>query len=319
MSRLIVFCLSLLLILLSCNQKKSNTVPVIGFLDVTEDATLAKARQGFFDALNQNGFSEEKKTLQVYHTNAQGDIGMLNQACDYLVSKKVDLIAANSTLSTITAVQRVQQIPVCMMVAPRPDLAGLTDASGKAPANLFGVYETLQYIDSSVALIKHFIPAVKTIGLIYNSSEPQSRDALSRLQQAASAFQLQVMALPVNNSSESQLVTQSLIAKKPDVFFALPDNVIFSSFETISKSCNDAGIPIFTSEAGLVMRGAVTSFGADFYQWGFQAGLCAAQFLKSNEHAMPPLEEVKHRESVFNRQAGLKFNLIPPSNFTIVN
>ncbi|HNU47619.1 MAG TPA: ABC transporter substrate-binding protein [Bacteroidia bacterium] len=301
----------------SCDNTSKN-IPSIGFLDIAEDATLAKARTGFLDALAKNGFSEKDKTLKVYFSNAQGEIAVLNQACDYLISKNVKLIAANSTLSTIAAVQHTKNIAVCMMVAPRPDLAGLTDAQGNYPKNLFGVFETLAYIDSSVALIKRFFPDAMTVGTIYNSSEPQSRDALEELQKAATAAGMKIVAMPVTNSAETQLVTQSLIAKKPDVFFALPDNVIFASFETVVKACNEAQLPVFTSEAGLVGRGAIASYGADFYQWGFQAGVEAANYLKSNPATMLKPELVKVRQYVFNNKAAARFNLVAPNGFMVI-
>lgn len=302
----------------SCDNSSKN-IPSIGFLDIAEDATLAKARTGFLDALSKNGFSEKDNTLKIYFSNAQGEIAVLNQACDYLISKNVKLIAANSTLSTIAAVQHSKDIPVCMMVAPRPDLAGLADAQGNYPKNLFGVFETLAYIDSSVALIKRFFPDAVNVGTIYNSSEPQSRDALEELQKAATTSGMKIIALPVTNSSETQLVTQSLIAKKPDVFFALPDNVIFASFETVVKACNEAQLPVFTSEAGLVSRGAIASYGADFYQWGFQAGVEAANYLKSNTATIPKPELVQVRQYVFNNKAATRFNLVAPNGFIVID
>ncbi len=318
MKYLQIFLIVSICFMASCSNP-SKTVPSIGFLDIAEDATLAKARTGFLDALAKNGFSEKDKTLNVYFSNAQGEIAVLNQACDYLISKKVKLIAANSTLSTIAAVQHIKDIPVCMMVAPRPDLAGLTDAQGNYPKNLFGVFETLAYIDSSVALIKRFFPNAINVGTIYNSSEPQSRDALEELQKAAAASGMKIIALPVTNSSETQLVTQSLIAKKPDVFFALPDNVIFASFETVVKACNEAQLPVFTSEAGLVSRGAIASYGADFYQWGFQAGVEAANYLKSNTALIPKPELVEVRQYVFNNKAAARFNIVAPNGFIVIN
>lgn len=307
--------------LFSCSSQNGNekNIPSIGFLDITEDATLAKARSGFFDALSKNGYSEEKGTLRVFKANANGDIPTLSQSCDYLLSKKLDLLATNTTLSTVTAVQRTKQVPVCMMVAPRPDIAGLTDKQGKAPANLFGVYETLDYIDTAVTIIKTFFPATKLIGTIYNQSEPQSRDAFSRLEETAKKEGMTVISLPVNNSSETQLVTQSLLAKKPDVFFALPDNVIFGSFETVVQSCNAAKVPVFTSEAGLVSRGALASFGADFYQWGYQAGEQASQFLKTkNLNGLVP-EMVKIRKKMYNKKAATLFKITPDASFVVAD
>ncbi|MEO5571810.1 MAG: ABC transporter substrate-binding protein [Bacteroidia bacterium] len=303
----------------ACNAPKENpsgkTIPVIGFLDFVEDPTLAKAKQGFFDALEKNGYSEKDSTIQIIYNNAQGDIPTLGQACDLLISKNVDLIATNTTLSTITAVQRTKTIPVCMMVAPRPDLAHLTDSLGNNPSNLFGVYETLDYIDTAITIIKTLKPSAKKIGTVYNQSEPQSRDAFNKLDSKCKDLGLTLVSLPVNNSSETQLVTQSLLSKGIDVFFALPDNVIFASFETIAKSCNDKNIPIFTSEAGLVDRGAVASFGADFYSWGYQAGEQAAEFLKTKSLKNLKPEIVNVRRRIYKPEVAKKFNIVPDSSF----
>lgn len=311
----------LCVLLFACNNKnpQNNAAPVVGFLDFVEDATLAHAKQGFFDALEKAGFSEKDSTLKVIYQNAQGDIPTLGQACDLLISENVDLIAANTTLSTITSVQRTKKIPVCMMVAPRPDIAGLTDKNGKAPGNLFGVYETLEYIDTSIAIIKSLKPGAKIVGTIYNQSEPQSVDAFNQLEKNCKMLGLQLISVPVNNSSESQLATQSLLAKKPDVFFALPDNVIFASFETILKSCNEAKVPVFTSEAGLVSRGAVASYGADFYLWGHQAGEQAAKFLKQKSLNGITSEIVTVRKRVYNKGAASAFNITPGSTFEQLN
>src|SRR3546814_7110819 len=120
--------------------------------------------------------------------------------------------------------------------------------------------------------------------MIYNQSEPQSVDALKRVERIAGKLNIVVEAMPLTNSADAQLVAQSLLNKNIDVFFANPDNTIFASFETILKNCNQYNIPIFTSEAGLVKRGAVAAFGADIYQWGYQAGKQAASYLRSEEH-----------------------------------
>jgi putative ABC transport system substrate-binding protein len=300
------------------SSPKEKKIPVIGFLDMVEDETLAKARKGFFDALASEGFSEKNKTLQVLYANAQGDIPVLGQSADMLISKQVDLIAANTTLATITAVQRTSSIPVCMMVAPRPDIAGLADKNGKTPDNLFGVFETLEYIDTAISIINLLKPGVQHIGTIYNQSEPQSRDAFSRLEQQCKVYGWELFSLPVNNSSETQLVTAALLRKKPDVFFALPDNVIFASFETIVKLCNENNVPVFTSEAGLVMRGAVASFGADFYMWGQQAGKQAAAFLRKNKTTKPLPEMVSIRTRILNREAAMRFGIKADSTFVML-
>ncbi|MFM2134685.1 MAG: hypothetical protein RL021_85 [Bacteroidota bacterium] len=280
-----------------------------------EDATLAQAKKGFFTALKDSGFSATDGTLEIIYRNAQGDQPTLLQACDYLIGEKVDLIATNPTLSTITAVQRTKDIPVFMMVSPRPDIAKLTDSNGKAPENLFGTYETLDYIDTSLLLVRSVLPNAKKIGTIYNQSEPQSVDAMKRIEERCGAMGLELEKLPVNSSNETQLVMAALLQKKIDAFFALPDNTVFSSMEIIVKSCDDANVPVFTSEEGLVLRGALAAFGADMYQWGYQSGAQAARYLKTGSKAGISPEPVRVRRRVCNPVKEKQFGVTLDSTF----
>jgi len=311
----------LLLCFTACRPKKDKNVITIGFVDAFEDATIAQARTGFTDALAKNGFSEQKGNIKLEYKNAQGSIPTLTQIVNYFVSEPVDLLATSTTLSSVTAAQKTKTIPIFMMVSPTPERAHLLDAQGKAPANLFGTVEDLNYIDTSFSLISKLIKPKNgklVVGMIYNQSEPQSADAMQRIKELAGKLNINLLALPLNSSAEAQLVTQSLLDKNIDAFFANPDNTVFAAFETILKSCEQKNIPIFTSEAGLVQRGAVAAFGADIYQWGYQSGLQAAQYLKTHTTDGLKPEMVKKRKRVYNAAAAKKYKLTIPANFETV-
>ncbi len=304
-----------LLTIFSCTSPKSNK-PIIGFIDQLQDETLEKAKTGFFDALKQNGF--DSSNIDIIYRNAQNDQPTMLQSLDYIISQNPILIATNPTLPTISAVQKTKTIPIFMMVSPRPDLVKLIDANGKSPANLFGTFETLEYLDTALLLIRKVLPNAKRVGTIFNQSEPQSVDALARIEKTCAAAGLELIKMPVNNSSETQLVVASLLSKNIDAFFALPDNTVFSSMEIIVKSCDDKKVPVFTSEEGLVSRGAVAAFGADMYQWGFQSGTQAAAFLKLKSTAGLAPEMVSVRRRVYNPVKAELFGLSFDSTFTSV-
>ena len=57
-------------LLSACQSNTSKNVPVIGFIDFVEDATLAQARTGFYDALKASGYSEDSNTLKIIYRNA---------------------------------------------------------------------------------------------------------------------------------------------------------------------------------------------------------------------------------------------------------
>lgn len=314
------------LLVAACSPKNEGSqkgnVPVVGFVQAFEDATIDEARTGYYAALREAGFSEDSGTVRIIYRNSQGDGAALNQVLDYMVSQKVDAVAANTTLAMITAANKTHTIPIFMMVAPSPQIAKLTttDASGKeiVPANLFGAYETLDYIDTSIAMIKQVLPNAHRVGTIFNSSEPNSVNAMERLRARCSGLGLELTELSVTSSNESQQVMASLLDKGIDVFFALPDNIIFASFETIHKQALDRKIPIVTSEAGLVKRGAFIAYGADFYQWGHQAGVTTAAYLKTHDLKDARLELVTVRKRTYNATTAAKLGLPAPSGFEVI-
>lgn len=310
--------LLVLLLLATACQESNDGTPKLGFVDAFEDSTIAQAKTGFLDALAAAGFSEADNTLEVIYRNAQGDIPTLTQVVRYMIAQDVTMIATNPSLSTITAVQNTKEIPIFMMVAPTPTLMEVQDTDGNDPANLFGVAENLNYIDTSFSIIPRLIePAGEAlrIGLLYNQSEPQSVSAFNRLNDLATQLGVELVARPVNTTADVPLVTGALLNEDIDAFFANPDNTVFGSFETILKSCNEQGVPVFTSEAGLVKRGAVAAFGADLYQWGYQAGEQAARFLQTNSTEGLAWEMVQVRRRVYNPEAAQQFNIQIPANF----
>lgn len=298
-----------------------NNLPTVGFADAFEDSTIEQAKEGFLAALKEAGFSEEQKTIKFVYRNAQGDIPTLTQIVKYFVSQQVTLLATCPSLSTITALQNSKDIPIFMMVAPTPELMKVQDSNGKAPANLFGVAENLAYIDTSFSIIPKLVKpkgAKLRVGLLYNQSEPQSVEAYERLKGLATTLGVELVARPVNATADAQLVTGALLNENIDAFFANPDNTVFGAFETIIKSCNEARVPVFTSEAGLVARGAVAAYGADLYQWGYQAGQQAAQFLKTKSLDGLQWEMVKVRKRVYNKSAAGQFGLDVPAQYEAI-
>src|SRR5690606_11905069 len=115
-----IYLIIIFLFLAGC-KSPDDSIPLIGFVDAFEDATISQAHDGFIDALKDKGFSEGDNTLKVLYRNAQGDIPTLTQIVNYFVSENVVLIGANTTLATITSIQRANNTPVFMMVSTEPE------------------------------------------------------------------------------------------------------------------------------------------------------------------------------------------------------
>ncbi len=313
----LIICVCAIVLFAGCST--NNNLPTIGFVDAFEDNSLAQAKMGFTDALAKNGFSEEKKTINFLYKNAQGSTPAITQIVQYFKGKNVNCIATCPTISTTAALQQTSTIPIFMMVSPTPDLMNFNDKN-KIPTNLFGIAENQDYIDTSLLLIKKIITTKRQlkVGVIFNQSEPQSLAAINRLRATAKANNIELTILPVTASSEALLVTQSLLSQNIDAFFAMPDNIVFSSFETIASTCSKAKVPIFTSESGLVERGAVAAYGTDLYNWGYECGEQVSIFLKEKSTANLKWTLVKNRKKMYNPSAAKQFNIQLPNDYIAI-
>lgn len=306
----------------SCQSgRRADGVPVVGFVEAFEDATIAQARAGFVDALAASGYREDDGTVRVIYRNAQGDAGTLSQIVNYFGSRQVDLIGTSTTLATLATAQRIHDTPIFQSVTAMPVILGLVGEQGSAPANLFGAGETLDYIDTAFAIITDMVEPRGDrlrVGMIYNQSEPQSVEAYERLSALADRLGAVLIAQPLQASSEAQLVVRSLLQRDIDAFFANPDNTVFAAFETIVRNCDERGVPVFTSESGLVARGAVAAFGADIYQWGYQSGAQAARYLASGSTAGMGVEMLKVRKRMYNPEVAARYGFAFGEGFEAV-
>lgn len=313
-TRIIWIVLAVLSGLSSCRStSRMDGVPTVGFVEAFEDATIAQARVGFIDALADGGYSEDEGTLRVIYRNAQGDAGTLSQIVNYFNSRDIDLIGTSTTLATIATAQRIHDTPIFQSVTAMPVIIGLVGDQGLAPANLFGAGETLDYIDTAFSIITQTVKPRGNqirVGMIYNQSEPQSVEAYERIAVLANSLGAELVAQPLQASAEAQLVVRALLQRDIDAFFANPDNTVFAAFETIVRNCDERGVPIFTSESGLVARGAVAAFGADIYQWGYQSGEQAAQYLNGASLSDMEVEMLKVRKRVYNPTVADRYGFV---------
>lgn len=309
--------------MLSCQSaREAGGAPIVGFVEAFEDATIAQARLGFVDALADSGFREEDGTVRFIYRNAQGDAGTLSQIVSYFGSRDVDLIGTSTTLATLATAQRIHDTPIFQTVTAFPVILGIVGNDGEPPANLFGTGETLDYIDTAFTIITHTVKPKGDklrVGMIYNQAEPQSVEAYGRLAALAQSLGAELVAQPLQASAEAQLVVRSLLQRDIDAFFANPDNTVFAAFETIVRNCDERGVPVFTSESGLVSRGAVAAFGADIYQWGYQSGAQAARYLKHGRQEDLAMEMLKVRKRIYNASAAARYGFVFGEEFDVLN
>ena len=277
----------------------SNEVKKIGITQLVEHPALDRAREGFIEGLKENGFVEGEN-LEVDFQNAQNDNPTSQTIASNFANDKKDLIFAVSTPSAQAALNATQDIPIVFTAVTDAVEAGLVKSNESSENNVTGTSDAIP-VDKSLELIKKFVPNVKTIGVVCNTSEINSKLQVDALRKAAEKEGIKVID---NGATQANEVNQAVaaVAKEADVIFTPTDNLVASSMPIITKVATENKIPVIGSEEGHVENGALACNGISYKELGKKAGEMAAQILKGEKQPSEiPVTTLDETETIINK------------------
>ena len=254
-------------------DKKSYKV---GVIQLVQHPALDAANKGFIDGLKSKGF-EEGKNVTFDQQNAQGDQSNLQTIAQRFVSNKDDLVCAIATPAAQTMANATKDIPIVGTAITDYKVAKLVKDSSKPGTNVTGTTD-MNPVEAQIDLLVKIMPKAKTVGFIYNSSEVNSQLQIDLAKKAAAARGLATVEATVSSVNDIQQAAQSLMGKV-DALYIPTDNVMASAIPNLIKITDEARIPVFCGEAGMLKSGGVATLGIDYYKLGFQTGEMAADIL----------------------------------------
>lgn len=265
-----------LFLIQSCS-KKDASVKTIGIIQIVEDTELDKGREALVNILKDSGFVDGKN-IKINYQNAQGEMSNVPMIINQFKAEDVDLIITITTPCTIAAAQLVKDIPIVYSIAFNPEQMGSKDY-GK---NIYGSYDSYN-IEEYGSLIKEILPNKVRVGLPYNPTEANANFSRKKIKEHLSAAGFEVIDMTVNSSNDLLQVAQTLAQKKVDMFMVGADNVVVLALPSLVKVAEANKIPIFTTEASNIEKGAAIGFGTDYKLWGEESGKIAIKILKGEK------------------------------------
>ncbi len=136
------------------------------------------------------------------------------------------------------------------------------------------------------------MPDVKTLGVLYNSSEVNSEIQAQMAQEAAEKEGIECKTATVTNTNDIAQVMES-IAGDVDAIYIPTDNTFASAMATVSKIAEEYKLPTICGEQGMVESGGLATVGIDYYKLGKQTGEMAVKILKDGANvAEMPIESL---------------------------
>lgn len=295
----------------ACSNGKENSssqekVVNIGISQIASHPALDLAREGFVEALNSKGF-KEGENLNLEIQNAEGDIATSQMISNNFKSNSKDLIFAIGTPAAQAAFNTTQDIPIITTAVTDAVEAGLAKSKDKSGTNVAGTSDAVP-IEKQLKLMQEIVKDVKTIGVLYNTSEVNSEIQVNNLKELAKKDNIKVISKGVNSVND---ISQGLdsILDKIDVLYTPADNMIASSMAIIASKSVDKKVPVIGAEEAHVKGGALITEGINYKKLGFEAGLMAVEVLKGKDIKELPIKNLKDTELVINKDTLNKLSI----------
>ncbi len=268
------------------NPAASGETKKIGVIQLTEHPALDASYQGFIDALADLGYVDGQN-IAVDFNNAGGETANCTTIADKLVNNESDLILAIATPAAQAVASKTSVIPIVGTAITDFAVAGLAD-SNEAPGGNVSGSSDLNPVAEQMSLLTQLLPDAKTVGILYCSSEDNSRLQADMAKAECEKLGLTWEEFTVSDSSTIQAVTESMIGKV-DVVYIPTDNLLAEGMSTVSMVTNANNLPCIVGEEGMVQNGGLATYGLSYYNLGRLAGEMAAKVLEGAQISEQPV------------------------------
>ncbi|MEI0602840.1 ABC transporter substrate-binding protein [Brachyspira alvinipulli] len=312
-----VFIFFILFIIFSCSENKenkssSNELIKIGIIQLVEHPALDQAHQGFVDGLKEAGY-EEGKNIEFDYQNAQGEQANCITIAQKFLNDKSDLILAIATPAAQAAANLIKDIPILVTAVTDPETAKLVEKNDAPNGNVSGT-SNLTPVDEQMELLKKLVPNVKTVALMYNSSEQNSKFQIDMAKRKLDEMGISYIEATITNPNDIQQVVQSIIGKAEAVYIPT-DNMLASGMANVIAVTEPAKIPVICGEVDMLKSGGLATYGISHYELGKLTSKQAVRILKGE--AVPanmPIEYLQTPTLSINTNAAEKLGIIIPED-----
>lgn len=309
-SKLMALAVAGMLVLSGCSNGEANTGKTsnekifnIGITQITEHPALDDARKGFEDGLKELGVNAE-----IIYQNAQGEIPNTLTIAQKFVKDKVDLIFAIATPSAQSAKQATKDIPVIFSAVTDPVLAELVDSMENPGGNVTGTSDATP-MDRQLQIFKDLDSNIKKVGIIYNTSEPNSQVQVEQAKELAPGLGLEIIKVGISNINEIPQAVDSIV-KKVDGIYTITDNMVASGINIVAEKALQNNLITVGAEDSHIKGGILITDGISYYELGKQSARMAKEILVDGKSpADIPSETSTNTKKVFNEETRKALNI----------
>ena len=284
----------------------------VGVVQLVQHEALDAATKGFTDALKE-ALGDK---VEVVEKNASGDSNNCTTIVNGFISDKVDLIMANATPALQAAASATSTIPILgTSVTDYATALEIADWTGTVGGNISGTSD-LAPLDKQAAMLQELFPNAKKVGMLFCSSEPNSKYQVDEVTKLLSAAGITCTEYTFTDSNDVSSVTQKA-CDDSDVLYIPTDNTAASNTEALANVVLAAGTPVIAGEAGICKGCGVATLSIDYYELGKITGQMAAKILTGEaDISTMPVEFAPTATKQANMANCEKLGITVPADYT---
>lgn len=233
-----------------------------------------------------------------------------------MVAAKVDMIIAIATPAALTAYAATEgtDIPVIFCAVSDPVAPGLVQSLDNPGGACTGTSDVLD-LDAQIDLIQAMQPDVKSIGILYTTSEANSITQLEIFKGIANERGIDVVPSGVQNASDIPAAAAAL-ANQVDCINNFTDNNVVNNLTVVLDAANSAGIPVYGSEVEQVKNGCLAAVSIDYVALGKVTGEMAIEVLNGADISTMAVRTISDATPVVNTEVLESLSMTMPEAYS---
>lgn len=300
--------LSVLPLSFTSSQVQAQETIKIGVLQYVEHEALDAVLEGFTESLNASGYADQ---IEWDIQNAHGDQASLQSISEKL-ARDNDILFAIATPAAQALATVEKEKPIFIAAVTDPVEAGLADTLELPGKNVTGTSD-MQPLDQQVDLLINNFPEAQTIGIIYNSSEVNSKVQAEQATELLEAAGLTVDIQTVTSTNDIAQILNAQI-ENVDAMFMVTDNTIDSAITLVGDIAKNAGVPTIGSSDSVVLQNGLMTISNSYKDYGSQTAAMVIRMLDEELSVSEmPIELGENFEVIINEDFAEALGIDPDS------
>ncbi|TXG08209.1 tryptophan ABC transporter substrate-binding protein [Lactobacillus delbrueckii] len=287
--------------------QKSKEVRV-GVLTLMRHPALDEIYRGYKAGLAKSGYK-----IKIDYQNANNDQSNLKTMAEKLVNNQDQVLFGITTPSSQALANATKKKPIVLGAVTDPKGAGLVKNNKRPGGNITGVSDRAP-IKQQLKLIQRFLPRLKTLGIIYTSSDSSAVSGYKQIVSYCKQMGINYKAYSISNSNDLNQVSQQMLTQV-DAVIVPTDNTIAGAMQTLVKNANAAKKPVFPAAGTMVKDGGLATYSVDQYQLGLIGAKMTVQILQGKKPGNMAIRYVEHGTPYLNLKEAKKLGTKVPASF----